>query len=175
MDVTSYKLAKYAYALVFLFSISSCSDKDNSLITLETKLEGEKTIYVLKQADEIISEIGINSSGKLDYVLNPVEGNVDQITFYYPSTGRIQSKVNQDSNRIQTGLGYYFYEKSGNLASVYKYVDGNRFGEAFSYHDSINLLQSIMLYDHDGEMYYRKKFDEVGNHISTEGTKSPND
>lgn len=174
--VTRYRLAK-AIVMLFLFSmcIFSCFKQEQTSILVETKLENDETIYILKRDDEIVAEIGISSAGKLDYVMNPVEGDVKQVIFYYPSTGRTQSKVNQDYNRTQTGLGYYFYEGSGNLASVYEYVDGSRFGEAFSYHDSINMLKSIMLYDHEGKMYYRKKFDEFGNHVLTEGSKSPND
>lgn len=86
--------------------------------------------------------------------------------WYYPN-GKIKSKINYVNN-TEDGMAYYFYE-SGVIKSFRKWNKGKIVGYAVDYYDIYSRVESIMLYNDDGFLIYRKTYDEDGRLISEEG------
>ena len=123
------------------------------------------------QNDSILVDVGVKDNGELMYVYKPAADH-DQLLLFDTITGVLTSKIKKNTATRKTeGRAYYFYRKSGNLSGDFNFVDGIKTGSAVSYHDSTDRIESVMLYNEQGQLYYRKTFDEQGKHIKTEGKK----
>ena len=116
-----------------------------------------------------IIEVGVKDNGELNYFINYPPDHEQMISFF--SNGVIQSKIKKDENGITQGNAYYFYRETGNLSSEYFYKNGIKTGSAVSYHDSSRRVKEFMLYNENGELFYRKTFDEQGSLLKEEGSR----
>jgi antitoxin component YwqK of YwqJK toxin-antitoxin module len=157
--------------IVIIMMIFSCSkSSDQTAFNREEKRDGSFR-YTIQLNDSIVAILDFFPTGKIERFANFTENGQRQDIFFYENSGFVQSKLNVNDNNEATGQANYFFEKSGNLSSQYDYINGTKVGEAVSYHDSSGRVKSFMLYNDDGQLYYRKTFDEYGNHIKTEGRK----
>ncbi len=155
--------------ILLLISLYLSGTKRNGLVHQKLELANGSSYFNIMLGDFQPFRIGLHQDGTLDYVSNYIE-NTEQIIYFYRS-GVVQSKLKRDNDDRVQGRAYYFYDKSGNLSSDYNYVDDLKFGSAVAYHDSSDHIKQIMLYNENGELYYRKTFDWQGNLLSEEGSK----
>ena len=88
---------------------------------------------------------------------------------FYPD-GKLEQKVTYKDNKVN-GHVYFFYN-TGVLKSHKFYIDGKIFGNAVDYFDdTVGLIKSILMFNENGKLYYRKEFDSLGNVIKVEGKK----
>ncbi len=83
--------------------------------------------------------------------------------------GNLDAKVNYQDNK-ENGLSYYFFE-SGSLQSYRRWYNGLKIGYANDYYDESGQIKSILYYNDEGHLIYRKDLDEKGNLISIEGAE----
>jgi antitoxin component YwqK of YwqJK toxin-antitoxin module len=156
---------------MLLFSCSKLGDQTG--FNREVKQDGSFR-YTIQFNDSIAAILDFYPTGKIERIANFTENGQRQDIFFHESTGFVLSKLNVDENNEAEGQANYYFEKSGNLSSQYSFIQGKKVGEAVSYHDSTGRVKTYMLYNNEGQLYYRKSFDELGNHIKTEGEKDLN-
>ncbi|MEZ5033250.1 MAG: hypothetical protein R2787_17820 [Saprospiraceae bacterium] len=156
--------------IILLFSILIGCAKDQPL--LSAKLEGKKENWSLYRIDtQSGDDIGIwvDSIGRISSIWVGRPGHVQKISLN-DSTGLVQALLSYDKSNNINGRAYYFYEESGNLEADYNYINGVKTGNAVEYHDSTALLKTTMLYNEEGQMYFRLRYDREGNILSKEGS-----
>ena len=153
---------------MLLFYNCNHNNDDCSLIKKIDK-NGQE-YYLLKRKDSTLLQIGLNKEGGLDCVVNFPKDYAQQI--YYHKNGVIQSKLKDHKHKKATfGRALYFNPESGNLSGDFNYVDGVISGPAVTLFDSIGFINTIMLYNENGELYYIETYDEYGNLLKVEGNK----
>jgi antitoxin component YwqK of YwqJK toxin-antitoxin module len=159
--------------LIFLalFFLWGC-ENERVNIRIEKQEFENGYLYQFMTEDSILLDIGFTGSGDLKYIMNYPAGH-DQQLLFSEETGVLLTKYKMDpKTRKKQGRAYFFYKHSGNLSGDFNFVEGVKTGSAVSYHDSTDRIQSIMLYNDDGELYYRKTFDKKGNLLKEEGSKN---
>lgn len=154
------------------FNNKSHSDKDKLM---------SKFIYDDK--GNIQQEYRMNIDSITLYVLEyDIEGNVIKMVNYrnnmpsgelltFHDNGKISVKASMDSIHDKfEGFSYYFYE-SGVISGERFFRNNKKIGRANDYYDISGNLKSFLLYNNNGELYYRKTIDEDGSVISVEGEK----
>ena len=126
--------------------------------------------YTMLLDEKLFFKIGVLNEGKLDYYVSLTESNKKQVFKFFPN-GFLQSLIQLNSEDQINGRAYYFSDKSGYLISDYSYVDGVKWGNAVSYYDSTALLRETMLYNQNGELYYKETYSRDGKLINKEGEK----
>lgn len=159
--------------IFFVLLLVGCTQSIEKEKFIRKKFPNGSYEFQYHSDDSLIVGVGFNKHGKLEYVSNfPYEDGSEQRIYYFFKSGVVQSKVRIDTLGKVQGEAYYFYPNSGNLSSSYHYLNGVKMGSAVSYHDSSDHIKSVMLYNDEGELYYRKTFDWQGNHLKTEGRKN---
>jgi antitoxin component YwqK of YwqJK toxin-antitoxin module len=71
----------------------------------------------------------------------------------------------------ESGNAYYYYE-DGTLKNSRHWNDGKMVGYAADYYDdTLGIIKSILLFNGDGKLVYRKNYDKTGHLINEEGKK----
>lgn len=154
--------------LWFLIIVNSCT---NDQPLLDIKLEGIKggwSLYRLSTQSGKDIGIWVDSTGLITSLWVGKPGRIQKISLN-DSTGLVQALLTYNSSNMIDGRAYYFYKKSGNLEADFNYVNGVKTGNAVEYHDSTALLKNTMLYNEEGQLYFRIRYDRDGNIISKEG------
>jgi len=164
-------MMKY-FSIILIFSfLTRCSKAiEHESPSIRKSILADKSVFHLMEGDSILAEVGFKNDGQLDYVVNFPIG-LKQVIYFHSETGFVESKMVLDAMDSAHGKVYYFRMQNESLSGVYNFDNGVLTGNALSYHDSSLAIESVLLYDSIGNLYYRKSFDELGNHIGTEGSK----
>lgn len=155
---------------IVLFTTScNSSQKENILyhnngnikqIITYTKDNAFKTQYTLDSNSVLKSIEKFNKYGI-------VEG--EQLYFY--NSGIIDRKI-IFKNGTKEGNAYYFFDTSGAL-KYFRYFRNDKqvlYGADF-WGDSMDVMKSSLHFNDNGQIFYKKNFDENGKFISEEGKK----
>lgn len=133
---------------------------------------GCKNPDVKKEINDDTKKIFYYADGKVQAIKYFKDSLLSGECFWFYPNG----KMKQISTYLQgkaNGYAFFFYE-SGALQSCRLYSEGKIVGYTVNYFDkSIDLKQSIFLFNDSGQLYYKKEFDTLGNVIKEQG-KLPN-
>ncbi len=154
------------FTLVFI--LHGCvRDENDLLLTLEA-VEENFSLYRLHPPKGDDFAIMLNNDGKITGFGIGRPGRVQRISIN-DSTGNVLAIQTYNQAEKLHGRCYYFYKESGFLEGDINYVNGVKVGNAVIYHDSTALVKSTMLYNDEGQLYFRITYDIDGNIISKEG------
>ena len=135
-----------AYILLLTIFIFSCTP-DNS--NIKYGYHSNKEIRFIKR-----------------YKNNLLEG---QSQWFYED-GTIEQTVRFNEGK-ESGSAYYFHE-DGTLKSCRHWRGGKMVGYATDYYDdTLEIIKSILLFNSDGHLVYKKNFDTTGHLIGEEGMR----
>jgi antitoxin component YwqK of YwqJK toxin-antitoxin module len=134
----------YLFPLLLLFS---CADKN--------QIEVKQEHY---------------SDGGLKSIKRYKEGKIaGQAQWFYPDGKLEQTVIFKDGT--ENGNGYYFYP-SGAIKSHRHWRDGKMNGYVADYYDdTVGIIKSVLIYNNNGSLIYKKTFDSLGRVMSEEGKK----
>lgn len=136
-------------------------DKEGNLIVQRRISKDSIAVYFMK----------FNEKGGLRNLEIFFKGNSTREIFGFHENGKLRAKVNF-TNGIKTGKAYYFYE-SGVIEVERNWNDNiKEEGIAVDYHDTTGNIKAVNLYNENGELYYRKSYNQKGELITVEGNES---
>lgn len=108
--------------------------------------------------------------GTLKFIKRYNDGQLSgQAQWFYPD-GKLEQTV-MFRNGSENGNAYYFYP-SGTLKSHRHWRDGKMNGYVADYYDdTVGIIKSVLIYNDNGSLIYKKTFDSLGRVISEEGKK----
>ncbi len=176
---------KITLALTVLFLIVGCNNEkppthneflvinDDGNLKNQFKVLSDQTNYftVKKNDSTNLFSFAYNPDIGVTYFINYRDDSLTNEFVSFHSNGKIESKLTYNKKYSADGNCFFFYP-SGDLKARYFYKDGMKNGLANTYYDSTYAqLKTLMLYNTDGDLFYRKTFDVAGNVIKVEGEK----
>jgi antitoxin component YwqK of YwqJK toxin-antitoxin module len=91
-----------------------------------------------------------------------------EILGFYPD-GKLLAKVQKVNGKIN-GKAYYFY-KSGVIMHERNWINGRKVGLCNDFYDTTGAVKAVLLYNNQGELYYKKVLSRTGEVLRIEGKK----
>ncbi len=137
-------------------------------------------IYVLDDNDNMqivtayISDVEIAkyqfySNGCIKAITRYKRGKINGDQYYFFQNGKLERKENFRDG-LQWGKAYYYYP-SGVVQYERNWEDGKKVGYCQDYYDTTGRIKVVNLYNEDGQLFYKKTFDENGHLLSEEGSE----
>ncbi len=153
---------------MLLFGAQGCIEDETRMELQFEKFGNDFSIYRLHPPKGDDFAIIVNEVGKIDEFGIGRPGRVQRVSIN-DSTGNVLAIQTYNQAEKLHGRCYYFYKESGFLEGDFNYINGVKVGNAVIYHDSTALVKSTMLYNDEGQLYFRITYDIDGNIISKEG------
>ena len=111
-----------------------------------------------------------HSDGSLKFIKRYKEGQLTGQAQWFYADSKLEQTV-MFKNGTENGNAYYFYP-SGTLKSHRHWRDGKMNGYVADYYDdTVGIIKSVLIYNDNGSLVYKKTFDSLGRVISEEGKK----
>lgn len=138
---------------LLILSCSSREISEDGIIISIVELSDKTKVLTIKSDSSYKKEIRLNSEGKVEAIITPVEGGQEVLTFD-TGTGYLSTKVIKDALGEIQGVAYDF-SRYGYLKGAYNMQNGRNKDVGFLYKDGLNSLDAVLLYD------------SLGNHVDT--------
>lgn len=157
---------------IFLISIYSCYNKGRENISYYDNGSIKNIVVGLKEDSLKKIEYEFYPDGELKKISRFDRNgliNGEQLWFY--SSGRLDRKLHYSNDELN-GNAYFFYDTTGALKHFRFFQNSYEilFGVDY-WGDSMDLIKSSLHFNRNGQLFYKKNFDENGELISEEGKK----
>ena len=151
-----------------LILLHGCNRDENKLELHLEEINNDFSLYRLHPPNGHDFAIALNINGKISEFGVGSPGRVQLISIN-DSTGNVLAIQTYNQAEKLHGRCYYFYKESGFLKDDINYINGVKVGNAVTYHDSTALVKSTMLYNDEGQLYFRITYDIDGTILLKEG------
>ena len=127
------------------------------------------TIFSCTQKDNNI-RYDYYTNNKIKFIKRYKNNLLDGQSQWFYENGTVEQTVLFNVGK-EFGNAYYFYQ-DGTLKNARNWRYGKMIGYATDYYDdTLGIIKSILLFNSDGNLIYKKNFDHSGHLISEEGKK----